>query len=236
MWAETVQKQILRWNKLSFFNVKQKKVIFFPPFLTVGQTKLLKQLISVHSENTSSKLQSFTGWKALTNVVLHNSVCKTHNHWGRRGRLAGRAGVLQVHLAVQNVLFDHLEFTVLDRYIAVFKGNEKGIFILAIEPLLGLQSRIGSSRVWVQVVLEQVRLKTEDRVVRWGNCGRRIVTAGIIRLLWFNRQLRVFFPWGWGLTFLGTVITMGSHFLSCSLKNLITKTEKLFMSQHIYNR
>lgn len=122
----------------------------------------------MHRENKSSKLHPFTGWKAVTNLVLHNSVCKTHNLWGRRGRLAGRAGVLRVlgHLAVQNVLFDHLEFTVLAWYIAVFKGNEKGIFILAIKPILRLQGRIGSSRVWVQVVLEQVRLKTKDMVMK----------------------------------------------------------------------
>lgn len=53
------------------------------------------------------------------------------------GRLVGRARVLSV-LAVQNVLLDHLEFTVLARDVAVLEGDEDWVSILAIKPLLSL--------------------------------------------------------------------------------------------------
>lgn len=90
----------------------------------------------------------------------------THNRGSRGGRLVGRGRVLWVlvHLAVQNVLFDHLEFAVLARDIAVLEGDEDGVPILALKPLLSLQGGVGSSRVWVQVILEQVRLRRKDRI------------------------------------------------------------------------
>lgn len=67
-------------------------------------------------------------------------------------------------LVVKNVLFDHLEFAVLARDVAVLEGDEDGVSILALKPLLSLQGRVGSRCVWVQVILEQVGLKREDRV------------------------------------------------------------------------
>lgn len=64
-------------------------------------------------------------------------------------------------LALQNVLLDHLEVPVLARDVAVFEGDEDGVPVAPLEPLLRLQRPVGPRRVGVQVVLEQVRLQGE---------------------------------------------------------------------------
>lgn len=93
----------------------------------------------------------------------------THNRWSWRGRLVGRAWVLWVlGPLVQNVLFDHLEFAVFERDVAILEGEEDGVSILALKPLLRLQGRFRSSCVRVQVVLEQVGLRGRQRVTSWG--------------------------------------------------------------------
>lgn len=59
----------------------------------------------------------------------------------------------------------------------MLEGNEDGVPVLALEPLLCLQGRIWACRVRVQVILEEVRLEGRGRetVVREryiaGSCG-----------------------------------------------------------------
>lgn len=92
--------------------------------------------------------------------VRVESINLTHNRWRGVGSLVGRGGVLRVlgQLVVQDIFLDHFEITVLARDISVFQGYEDGVAIFSIEPVFGLQGGIGSRRVWVQVVLKQVRL------------------------------------------------------------------------------
>ena len=102
----------------------------------------------------------------LSDTAKHRGEgANTHNGWSWRGSLVGGARVLRVlcDLAVQNVLFDHLEFTVLERDVAILQGDEDGVSIFALKPLLSLQGRVWSSCIWVQVILEQVRLMGKDK-------------------------------------------------------------------------
>lgn len=61
-------------------------------------------------------------------------------------------------LALQDVCFDHFQIPVLRGDVAIFERDQDGASILPGEPLLCLQGGIGAGRVWIQVVLEQVRL------------------------------------------------------------------------------
>lgn len=62
-------------------------------------------------------------------------------------------------LAVQNVLLHHLEVPVLAWNVAMLEGDEDGVGVLALEPLLCLQSCFWPRGVRVQIVLEKVRLR-----------------------------------------------------------------------------
>ena len=61
--------------------------------------------------------------------------------------------------ALQNVLLDHLQVPVLAGRVAVLQGDEDGLAVLPVKPLLRLQGAVRPRRVRVQVVLEQVRLR-----------------------------------------------------------------------------
>ena len=82
-----------------------------------------------------------------------------------RGLALGRRGVCCFlgWLALQDIrLLDHLEVAVLAGDIAVFQGDQDGLAVLPIKPVLRLDGTIWSCCVRVQVILEQVRLNVWD--------------------------------------------------------------------------
>lgn len=108
-------------------------------------------------------------------------------------------------LAVQNVLLDHLEVPVFSRDVSVLQRDEEWIGILPLEPLFCLQGRLRPCRVGVQVILEKVRLHdTQKR-------NSQVRKKGVECLKFF---LNTYHLDNWALTFLGTVMIIGSHFLS----------------------
>lgn len=62
---------------------------------------------------------------------------------------------------LQDVGLDHFEVAVLGGHVAVLERDQDGASVFPREPLLRLQSRVGTGRVRVQVVLEQIRLGVE---------------------------------------------------------------------------
>lgn len=89
----------------------------------------------------------------------------THYRRMWRGLALSRRGVCCFlgWLALQDItLLDHLEVAVLARDVAVLQGYEDGLAILPLEPILRLDGTVWSCRVWVQVILEQVRLQSES--------------------------------------------------------------------------
>lgn len=61
-------------------------------------------------------------------------------------------------LGLQDVGLDHFQVPVLGGDVAVFERDEDGAPVFPGEPLLRLQSGIGTGRVGVQVILEKVGL------------------------------------------------------------------------------
>lgn len=61
-------------------------------------------------------------------------------------------------LALQDVCLNHFQVPVLCGDVAIFEWNEDGASVLAGKPLLSLQGGVGAGCVWVQVILEQIRL------------------------------------------------------------------------------
>lgn len=70
----------------------------------------------------------------------------------------GDAFYFRCWLALQDVRFNHLQVPVFGGDITVFERDQDRASVLAGEPLLCLQGGIGAGRVWIQVILEQVRL------------------------------------------------------------------------------
>lgn len=63
---------------------------------------------------------------------------------------------------VQHILLRHFELPALGRNVAVPHGHQDGIFIAAIQPLVSLHGRLGTRRVRIQVILEEVRLGARE--------------------------------------------------------------------------
>lgn len=59
---------------------------------------------------------------------------------------------------VQHVLLCHFKLSALRRHVAIPHGHQNWFFIAAIQPLLGLHGGLRPHCVWIQVVLEEVRL------------------------------------------------------------------------------
>lgn len=78
----------------------------------------------------------------------------THREIGVTGGVAVAAA--RGGFTVQDILFDHLQFPVLDGDVAVPQRDEDGLRVLPRQPLVRLQGRLGTRRVGVQVVLEEV--------------------------------------------------------------------------------
>lgn len=58
--------------------------------------------------------------------------------------------------AVQDVLLDHLQLSVLDGDVPIPQRDEDGLCVLPRQPLIRLQGWLGAWRVRVQVILEEV--------------------------------------------------------------------------------
>lgn len=69
------------------------------------------------------------------------------------GHAASRGGP-----GLQHVLLRHFKLPALGRHVAVPHGHQDGLFIAAVQPLVSLHGRLGPCCVWIQVVLEEVRL------------------------------------------------------------------------------
>lgn len=87
----------------------------------------------------------------------------------------------------------------------MLQGDEEWICIPPLEPLFRLQRRFGPRRVRVQVILEKVRLHE----TQWRNPQVRKGALGFLKPFKNMDCLD-----NWALTFLGTVMIIGSHFLS----------------------
>lgn len=108
-------------------------------------------------------------------------------------------------LAVQNVFLDHLEVPVFARDVSVLQRDEEWIGVLPLKPLFCLQGCLRPCRVGVQVILEKVRLHgTQKR-------NSQVRKKGVECLKFFLNTDHLD---SWALTFLGTVMIIGSHFLS----------------------
>lgn len=84
-------------------------------------------------------------------------------------------------LAVQYVLLDHLEIPVLAWNVPMLQGDEKGIGILPLKPLLCFQSCFWASCIRVQVILEEVRLQARrDELVKCFGAGRHELASNHI--------------------------------------------------------
>lgn len=73
---------------------------------------------------------------------------------------------------IQDVLLHHLEVAVLGRDVTVLQGDEDGLAVLPVEPILRLDGAVGSRRVGVKVVLEEVRLSGdngEEEIIKGAN-------------------------------------------------------------------
>lgn len=117
----------------------------------------------------------------------------------QRGHAAPRGGP-----GLQHVLPRRFELPALGGHVAVPQGHQDGVFVAAVQPLFGFHGGLRPRRVRVQVVLEEVRLQGAVE-------SRNYAT--------FNQTCPI------RLTFLGTVMVMGSHFLSSSLNNLKNEEE-----------
>ena len=120
--------------------------------------------------------------------------------------LVGIGGVLSRAPGVYvGVLLDHLEVPVFSRDVSMLQRDEDWIGVLPLEPLFCLEGRLRPCRVGVQVILEKVRLHdTQKR-------NSKVRKKGVECLKFFLNTDHVD---NWALTFLGTVMIIGSHFLS----------------------
>lgn len=117
-------------------------------------------------------------------------------------------------LGLQDVRLYHLQVSVLGGDVAILEGDEDGASVLAGEPLLCLQGGVGAGRVGVQVVLEQIRLD------RWKESREHVkgnVRGTEAEKCEWKKNGTVNKHHVNGLTLRGTVMMIGSHFLSCNL-------------------
>lgn len=107
------------------------------------------------------------------NSFKHQNNMRGAHHWGLgRSVLLYSRDALRFgdRLALQDIGLDHFEVPALRGHVAVSEWDQDGASVLAGEPLVRLQRRIGAGGVRIQVVLEQIRLRGEGR--------REVVTTG----------------------------------------------------------
>lgn len=87
--------------------------------------------------------------------------CRSRTHRQALG-IAGGHAASGAGPGVQNVLLGHFELTALGGRVALPHGDQDGVLVPALHPLLGLHGWLGSRCVGVEVILEQVRLRREE--------------------------------------------------------------------------
>lgn len=94
-----------------------------------------------------------------TGGVFTHRVCGVHRFlWGADEIIL----LVDSRLVVQDVLLDHLEVPVFPWDVAVFQGDEEGVSVLPLKPLLGFQGGFGPSCVRIEVILKEVRLGKKE--------------------------------------------------------------------------
>lgn len=93
-------------------------------------------------------------------IIMHATTYRqTVGVHGGRAPPGGGSGV-------QQVLLCHFELSALGRHVAPPHGHQNRIFVPAIQPLFNLHGGFGPRRVWVQVILEEIRLGEEGKLGR----------------------------------------------------------------------